>query len=85
MTLIKGIPDVEMLDFSKMSDEQLMKITINIDLTSKEEANVFLEELKKRNLEYNKNQASNKKLGVFHPYREGGKFDHQNDHQLSNL
>jgi hypothetical protein len=64
MTLIKGIPDVEMLDFSKMSDEQLMKITINIDLTSTEETNVFLEELKKRNLEYNKNQASNKKLGV---------------------
>ena len=55
MPLIKGIPDVEMLDFSKMSNEQLMKITINIDLTSKEEANVFLEELKKRNLEYRKN------------------------------
>ena len=60
MSLIKGIPDVEMLDFSKMSDEQLMEIRINIDLTSKEETNVFLEELKKRNLEYNKNQASNK-------------------------
>lgn len=59
MSLVKGIPDVVMLDFSKMSNEQLMKITINIDLTSKEEANVFLEELKKRNLEYNKNQASN--------------------------
>ena len=58
MSLIKGISDVEMLDFSKMSDEQLMEIRINIDLTSKEEANVFLEELKKRNLEYNKNQAS---------------------------
>ena len=64
MSLIKGIPDVEMLDFSKMSNEQLMKITINIDLTSKEEANVFLEELKKRNLKYNKNQASSEKLGV---------------------
>ena len=60
MSLVKGIPDVVMLDFSKMSNEQLMKITINIDLTSKEEANVFLEELKKRNLEYSKNQASNK-------------------------
>ena len=60
MPLIKGIPDAKMLDFSKMSNEQLMKITINIDLTSKEETNVFLEELKKRNLEYNKNQASNK-------------------------
>lgn len=60
MSLIKGIPDVVMLDFSKMSNEQLMKITINIDLTSKEEANLFLEELKKRNLEYRKNQASNK-------------------------
>ena len=55
MPLIKGIPDVEMLDFSKMSNEQLMKITINIDLTSTEETNVFLEELKKRNLEYRKN------------------------------
>lgn len=60
MSLIKGIPDVVMLDFSKMSNEQLMKITINIDLTSKEEADLFLEELKKRNLEYRKNQASNK-------------------------
>ena len=60
MPLTKGIPDVKMLDLSKMSNEQLMKITINIDLTSKEETNVFLEELKKRNLEYNKNQASNK-------------------------
>ena len=60
MPLIKGIPDVEMLDFAKMANEQLMKITINIDLTSTEETNVFLEELKKRNLEYNKNQASNK-------------------------
>ena len=60
MSLVKGIPDAEMLDFSKMSDEQLMKITINTDLTSMEETNVFLEELKKRNLEYNKNQASNK-------------------------
>lgn len=57
MSLVKGIPDVEMLDFSKMSNEQLMKITINTDLTSTEETNVFLEELKKRNLEYNKNQA----------------------------
>ena len=43
-----------------MSDEQLMEIRINIDLTSTEETNVFLEELKKRNLEYNKNQTSNK-------------------------
>lgn len=60
MSLVKGIPDVEMLDFSKMPNEQLMKITINTDLTSTEETNVFLEELKKRNLEYNKNQASNK-------------------------
>lgn len=60
MSLVKGIPDVEMLDFSKMSNEQLMKITINTDLTSMKETNVFLEELKKRNLEYNKNQASNK-------------------------
>ena len=60
MSLVKGIPDVEMLDFSKMSNAQLMKITINTDLTSMEETNVFLEELKKRNLEYNKNQASNK-------------------------
>ena len=60
MSLVKGIPDVEMLDFSKMYNEQLMKITINTDLTSMEETNVFLEELKKRNLEYNKNQASNK-------------------------
>lgn len=60
MSLVKGIPDVEMLDFSKMSNEQLMKITINTDLTSMEETNVFLEELKKRNLEYNKNQSSNK-------------------------
>lgn len=60
MSLVKGIPDVEMLDFSKMSNEQLMKITINTDLTSREETNVFLKELKKRNLEYNKNQASNK-------------------------
>lgn len=60
MSLVKGIPDVEMLDFSKMSNEQLTKITINTDLTSMEETNVFLEELKKRNLEYNKNQASNK-------------------------
>lgn len=60
MSLVKGIPDVEMLDFSKMSNEQLMKITINTDLTSTEETNVFLEELKKRNLEYNKNQASDK-------------------------
>lgn len=60
MSLIKGISDVEMLNFSKMSNEQLMKITINIDLTSTEETNVFLEELKKRNLEYRKNQASNK-------------------------
>lgn len=60
MSLVKGVPDVEMLDFSKMSNEQLMKITINTDLTSMEETNVFLEELKKRNLEYNKNQASNK-------------------------
>lgn len=65
MSLVKGIPDVEMLDFSKMSNEQLMKITINTDLTSMEETNVFLEELKKRNLEYNKNQASNKQLGAF--------------------
>ena len=47
MSLIKGIPDVEMLDFSKMSDEQLMEIRINIDLTSIEETNVFLKELKK--------------------------------------
>ena len=54
------LKETKMLDFSKMSNEQLMKITINIDLTSKEETNVFLEELKKRNLEYNKNQASNK-------------------------
>lgn len=60
MSLVKGILDVEMLDFSKMSDEQLMEIRINIDLTSREETNVFLKELKKRNLEYNKNQASNK-------------------------
>ena len=60
MSLVKGIPDVEMLDFSKMSNEQLMKITINTDLTFTEETNVFLEELKKRNLEYKKNQASNK-------------------------
>jgi len=54
MSLVKGIPDVEMLDFSKMSDEQLMKIRINIDFTSREETNVFLKELRKRNLEYNK-------------------------------
>ena len=54
MSLIKGISDVEMLDFSKMSDEQLMEIRINIDLTSKEETNVFLKELKKRKLEGNK-------------------------------
>ena len=54
MSLVTGIPDVEMLDFSKMSDEQLMKIRINIDLTSREETNVFLKELRKRNLEYNK-------------------------------
>lgn len=60
MSLIKGISDVEMLDFSKMSNEQLMKITINTDLTSTKETNMFLEELKKRNLEYNKNQASSK-------------------------
>ena len=60
MSLIKGIPDVEMLDFSKMSNEQLMKITINIDLTSKEETNVFLEELYKIFLVYNKNQESYK-------------------------
>ena len=44
-----------MLDFSKMSNEQLMEIRINIDLTSIEETNMFLEELKKRKLEYNKN------------------------------
>ena len=55
MPLIKGIPDVEMLDFSKMSNEQLLEIRINIDLTSIEETNVFLKELKKRNLEYRKN------------------------------
>lgn len=28
MSLIKGIPDVEMLDFSKMSDEQLLEIHV---------------------------------------------------------
>jgi hypothetical protein len=55
MSLIKGIPDVEMLYFSKMSDEQLLEIRINIDLSSIEETNVFLKELKKRNLEYRKN------------------------------
>ena len=48
MSLIKGIPDVEMLDFSKMSDEQLMEFRINIDLTSIEKTNVFLKELKKK-------------------------------------
>lgn len=40
----------EKINFLYLSDDELLKIRINLDLSSKDEADEFLEELKNRNL-----------------------------------
>ena len=40
----------ELIDFSSFTDEQLLKVSITLDLLSLEEAQAFEKELEKRNL-----------------------------------
>ena len=40
----------ELIDFSSFTDEQLLKVSITLDLLSLEEAQAFERELEKRNL-----------------------------------
>lgn len=40
----------EKMNFLYLSDDELLKIRINLDLSSKDEADEFLKELKNRNL-----------------------------------
>lgn len=50
MSLIKGIPNTEIIDFLKLTDEELKRIRINTDLTSIEEVEEYFKEIKKRNI-----------------------------------
>lgn len=51
MSLIKGVPDVTPLDFTYVTDEQMVTMNLNIQLTSVEECEQFEAELKRRGLE----------------------------------
>lgn len=45
-----GIVDKE-IDFTQLSDQQLLRTSITLDLCNKYEYNLFISELKKRNLD----------------------------------
>lgn len=51
MSWVKGIPDVEPLDFTYVTDEQMVRMNLNVQLTSVEECEQFEAELKRRGLE----------------------------------
>ncbi|HFI0420631.1 TPA: hypothetical protein ACGOW9_001843 [Streptococcus suis] len=51
MSWVKGVPDVTPLDFTYVTDEQMVTMNINIQLTSVEECEQFEAELKRRGLE----------------------------------
>lgn len=50
MSWIKGIPDNPPLDFTYVTDKQMVTMNLNIQLTSVEEVEQFEAEVKKRGL-----------------------------------
>ncbi|MGI1772110.1 hypothetical protein [Streptococcus uberis] len=60
MTWIKGLSDYVIPDFTVLTDEQMLKMNLNVQLNSVYEIEVFKKELEKRNLVEKRSEYQNK-------------------------
>lgn len=60
MSWIKGVPDYALPDFTELTDEQMLKMNLNVQLNSVYEVEAFKKELEKRNLVEQRSEYQNK-------------------------
>lgn len=60
MSWIKGVPDCALPDFTELTDEQMLKMNLNVQLNSVYEVEAFKKELEKRNLVEQRSEYQNK-------------------------
>lgn len=60
MSWIKGVADYALPDFTALTDEQMIKMNLNVQLNSVYEVEAFKKELEKRNLVEQRSEYQNK-------------------------
>ncbi|MCK1200565.1 hypothetical protein MXZ33_07280 [Streptococcus uberis] len=60
MSWIKGVSDYALPDFTALTDEQMLKMNLNVQLNSVDELEAFKKELEKRNLVEKRREYQNK-------------------------
>lgn len=60
MSWIKGVPDYALPDFTALTDEQMLKMNLNVQLNSVYEVEAFKKELENRNLVEKRSEYQNK-------------------------